>query len=162
MVRNKARLVAQGYNQQEGIYFTKTLAHVARLESIKILLAFVAYKSIKLYQMDVKSIFLNGFIKKEVYSNKKTKAYQQKYKKELLKKFKMEDAKLMNPFVTLSGDEEGYCNVDYARDKIERKSTSERCHFIVSCLILWTSKKQNLIALSMAKAEHAHQQVVPN
>ena len=67
MVRNKARLVAQGYNQQEGIDFTETFAPVARLEAIRILLAFASHKNIKLYQMDVKSAFLNGFIEKEVF-----------------------------------------------------------------------------------------------
>jgi len=62
VVRNKARLVAQGYNQQ-GIDFTETFALVARLESIRIMLAFASYKNIKLFQMDVKSDFLNDFIK---------------------------------------------------------------------------------------------------
>ncbi|GJW27503.1 retrovirus-related pol polyprotein from transposon TNT 1-94 [Tanacetum coccineum] len=65
--RNKARLVAQGYNQQEGIDFDETYAPVARLESIRILLAYACAHNFKLYQMDVKSAFLNGFINEEVY-----------------------------------------------------------------------------------------------
>ncbi|GJU94468.1 retrovirus-related pol polyprotein from transposon TNT 1-94 [Tanacetum coccineum] len=65
--RNKARLVAQGYNQQEGIDFDETYAPVARLESIRILLAYVCALDFKLFQMDVKSAFLNGFINEEVY-----------------------------------------------------------------------------------------------
>ncbi|GJY17728.1 retrovirus-related pol polyprotein from transposon TNT 1-94 [Tanacetum coccineum] len=65
--RNKARLVAQGYNQQEGIDYDKTYAPVARLESIRILLAYVCALDFKLFQMDVKSAFLNGFINEEVY-----------------------------------------------------------------------------------------------
>nr|GEX15703.1 retrovirus-related Pol polyprotein from transposon TNT 1-94 [Tanacetum cinerariifolium] len=65
--RNKARLVAQGYNQQEGIDFDETSALVTRLESIRILLAYACAHDFKLYQMDVKSAFLNGFINKEVY-----------------------------------------------------------------------------------------------
>ncbi|GJY02320.1 retrovirus-related pol polyprotein from transposon TNT 1-94 [Tanacetum coccineum] len=65
--RNKARLVAQGYNQQEGIDFDKTYAPVARLESIRILLAYACAHDFKLFQMDVKSAFLNGFINEEVY-----------------------------------------------------------------------------------------------
>ncbi|GKA99760.1 retrovirus-related pol polyprotein from transposon TNT 1-94, partial [Tanacetum coccineum] len=65
--RNKARLVAQGYNQQEGIYFDETYAPVARLESIRILLAYACAHDFKLSQMDVKSAFLNGFINEEVY-----------------------------------------------------------------------------------------------
>ena len=66
VVRNKARLVAQGYNQQEGIDYDETFAPVARLEAIRILLAYAAHKNFKLYQMDVKSAFLNGFINEEV------------------------------------------------------------------------------------------------
>ncbi|GJU24151.1 retrovirus-related pol polyprotein from transposon TNT 1-94 [Tanacetum coccineum] len=65
--RNKARLVAQGYNQQEGIDFDETYAPVARLESIRILLAYACAHDFKLYQMDVKSAFLNGFINEEVF-----------------------------------------------------------------------------------------------
>ncbi|GJT84151.1 copia protein [Tanacetum coccineum] len=65
--RNKARLVAQGYNQQEGIDFDDTYAPVARLESIRILLTYACAHDFKLFQMDVKSAFLNGFIDKEVY-----------------------------------------------------------------------------------------------
>jgi hypothetical protein len=61
-VRNKARLVAQGYSQVQGLDFGKTFAHVARLEAIMILLAFTTSKGFKLYQMDVKSAFLNGVI----------------------------------------------------------------------------------------------------
>nr|GEY87683.1 copia protein [Tanacetum cinerariifolium] len=63
--RNKARLVAQGYNQQEGIYYNETYAPVARLESITILLAYACALDFKLFQMDVKSAFLNGFINEE-------------------------------------------------------------------------------------------------
>ncbi|GJX43657.1 copia protein [Tanacetum coccineum] len=64
---NKARLVTQGYNQQEGIDYDETYAPVARLESIRILLAYACALDFKLYQMDVKSAFLNGFINEEVY-----------------------------------------------------------------------------------------------
>jgi hypothetical protein len=66
-VRNKARLVAQGFSQVEGLDFGETFAPVARLEAIRILLAFAASKGFKLYQMDVKSALLNGVIHEEVY-----------------------------------------------------------------------------------------------
>nr|GEU80390.1 retrovirus-related Pol polyprotein from transposon TNT 1-94 [Tanacetum cinerariifolium] len=65
--RNKARLVAQGYNQQEGINYDETYAPVARLESIRILLAYACALDFKLFEIDVKSAFLNGFINEEVY-----------------------------------------------------------------------------------------------
>nr|CAD1838643.1 unnamed protein product [Ananas comosus var. bracteatus] len=67
VVQNKARLVAQGFNQIEGIDFDETFAPVARLEAIRILLAFASYMNFKLFQMDVKSAFLNGYIFEEVY-----------------------------------------------------------------------------------------------
>jgi hypothetical protein len=67
VTRNKARLVAKGYSQDEGLDFDETYALVARLESICILLAYATYHGFKLYQMDVKSVFLNGPIKEEVY-----------------------------------------------------------------------------------------------
>jgi hypothetical protein len=67
VVRNKTILVAQGYTQVEGLDFGKTYAPVARLEAIRILLAFACAHNIKLYQMDVNSAFLNGYINEEVY-----------------------------------------------------------------------------------------------
>ncbi|WVZ76318.1 hypothetical protein U9M48_024302 [Paspalum notatum var. saurae] len=66
-MRYQARLVAQGFCQKEGIDYEETLAPVARLETIRILLAFAAPKGFKLQQMDMKSAFLNGFIEEEVY-----------------------------------------------------------------------------------------------
>ncbi|GJU91572.1 retrovirus-related pol polyprotein from transposon TNT 1-94 [Tanacetum coccineum] len=65
--RNKARLVAQGYNQQKGIDYDETYALVSRFELIRILLAYAYALYFKLFQMDVKSAFLNGFINEEVY-----------------------------------------------------------------------------------------------
>ena len=57
VTRNKARLVAKGYSQEEGIDFDETFAPVARLEAIRIFLAYVAHANFKVYQMDVKSVF---------------------------------------------------------------------------------------------------------
>jgi hypothetical protein len=67
VVKNKSRLVAQGYTQVEGLDFDETFAPVARLEAIRILLAYACSLNIKLYQMDVKSAFLNGKISELVY-----------------------------------------------------------------------------------------------
>nr|GEV93883.1 retrovirus-related Pol polyprotein from transposon TNT 1-94 [Tanacetum cinerariifolium] len=120
--RNKARIVAQEYNQQEGIDYDETYASVARLESILILLAITCANNFKLYQMDVKSASFNGFInevvyiaqpsgsidfekpnyvyklKKALYGLKQApKAWiffnQSKYIKETLKKFRLKDSK---------------------------------------------------------------------
>ena len=67
VVRNKARLVAKGYSQEEGIDYDETYALVARLEAIKIFLAFAAHSNFKVYQMDMKSAILNGKLEEEVY-----------------------------------------------------------------------------------------------
>jgi hypothetical protein len=67
VTRNKARLVAKGFTQIEGLDFGETYAPVARLESIRILLAYAAHHDFKLYQMDVKSAFLNGPLSELVY-----------------------------------------------------------------------------------------------
>ena len=67
ITRNKARLVAKSYNQEEGIDYNETFAPIARLEAIRMLLVFTSYMDFKLFQMDVKSAFLNGFIKEKVY-----------------------------------------------------------------------------------------------
>ena len=67
VTRNKARLVVQGYNQEEGIDYEETFTPVARIEARRILIAFAASMEFKLYQMDVKSAFLNGYLKEKVY-----------------------------------------------------------------------------------------------
>ncbi|KAI3815830.1 hypothetical protein L1987_15513 [Smallanthus sonchifolius] len=67
LVRNKARLVVQGFNQQEGIDYTEVYAPVARLEAIRLFLAFTSFKGFKVFQLDVKSAFLYEKVKEEVY-----------------------------------------------------------------------------------------------
>ena len=67
VVKNKARLVAQGCTQVKGLDFGETYALAARLKAIRILLAYACAHNIKHYQMDVKSAFLNGYINEEVY-----------------------------------------------------------------------------------------------
>nr|GEV25923.1 retrovirus-related Pol polyprotein from transposon TNT 1-94 [Tanacetum cinerariifolium] len=67
ILKNKARLVAHGYRQEEGIDFEESFAPVARLEAIRIFLVFAAHKNIVVYQMDVKTAFLNGNLWEEVF-----------------------------------------------------------------------------------------------
>ena len=67
VIRNKARLVCKGYAQQEGIDFEETFAPVARLEVIRMFLALSSFQNFKVFQMDVKSAFLNGDLEEEVY-----------------------------------------------------------------------------------------------
>ncbi|GKF21423.1 putative ribonuclease H-like domain-containing protein [Tanacetum coccineum] len=66
-IKNKARLVAQGYTQEEGIDYDEVFAPVTRIEAIRLFLAYASFKDFMVYQMDIKSAFLYGKIKEEVY-----------------------------------------------------------------------------------------------
>nr|GEY99888.1 copia protein [Tanacetum cinerariifolium] len=67
VIRNKSRLVAKGYAQEEGIDFEESFTPVARLEAVRIFIAYAAHKSFPIFQMDVRTAFLNGPLKEEVY-----------------------------------------------------------------------------------------------
>ncbi|XP_070010255.1 uncharacterized mitochondrial protein AtMg00820-like [Nicotiana sylvestris] len=67
ITRIKARLVVQGFSQEEGIDYDETFATVAILEAIRLLITFAAHMEFTLHQMDVKSTFLNGYLKEEVF-----------------------------------------------------------------------------------------------
>ncbi|GKF76146.1 retrovirus-related pol polyprotein from transposon TNT 1-94, partial [Tanacetum coccineum] len=69
VIHNKARLVAKGYGQKEGIDFEESFAPVARLEAVRLFIAYAAHKSFPIYQMEVKIEFLYGPLKEEVYVN---------------------------------------------------------------------------------------------
>ncbi|GJX80617.1 copia protein [Tanacetum coccineum] len=88
ILKNKARLVARGYRQEEGIDFEESFAPVARLDAIRIFLAYAAHMNMIVYQMDVKTTFLNEILAEEVYS---------KYALELLKKYGIESS---DPVIT--------------------------------------------------------------
>ncbi|GJV23327.1 retrovirus-related pol polyprotein from transposon TNT 1-94 [Tanacetum coccineum] len=81
VIRNKARLVAKGYAEEEGINFEESFAPVARLEAVQIFITYAAHKSFPIYQMDMKTEFLNGPLKEKA-----------KYALEILKKHGMEKA----------------------------------------------------------------------
>ncbi|GKA50309.1 putative ribonuclease H-like domain-containing protein [Tanacetum coccineum] len=85
VVRNKARLVAQGYRQEEGIYYDEVFALVARIEAIRIFLAFASYMGFIVYQMDMKSAFLYGTIDEEVYVSQPTGFVDPKFPKKVYK-----------------------------------------------------------------------------
>ncbi|GJT61822.1 putative ribonuclease H-like domain-containing protein [Tanacetum coccineum] len=85
VVRNKARLVAQGHRQEEGIDYDEVFAPVARIEAIRIFLAFASYMGFIVYQMDVKSAFLYGKIDEEVYVSQPPGFVDPKYPKKVYK-----------------------------------------------------------------------------
>eukprot|EP00253_Pinus_taeda_P028397 PITA_28397 len=116
VIRNKAKLVCKGYAQQEGIDFEENFAPVAILEAIRMFLALSSFQNFKVFQMDVKSSFLNGDLEEEVYIEQPDGFIlgndpnlnedgiflsQSKYLKKILKKSGMEDAKpVCTPMVT--------------------------------------------------------------
>nr|GEW05961.1 copia protein [Tanacetum cinerariifolium] len=124
--KSSSRNIAKGYAQEEGIDFEESFASVARLEAIRIFVAYVAHKSFPVYQMDVKTAFLNGPMKEE-------------------------DFKSTNPRdVSLSIR----LNADHAGCIDTRKSTFRGIQFLCDKLVSWMSEKQDCTAMSSAKAEY--------
>ncbi|GKE73076.1 retrovirus-related pol polyprotein from transposon TNT 1-94, partial [Tanacetum coccineum] len=97
MVINKARLVAQGYTQEEGIDYDEVFAPVARIKAIRLFLAYASFMNFIVYQMDVKGAFLYGTIEKEV-KQKDDGIFisQDKYVADILKKFNFDTVKTTN------------------------------------------------------------------
>ncbi|KAJ3709158.1 hypothetical protein LUZ61_012863 [Rhynchospora tenuis] len=158
VVRNKARLVAQGYKQQEGINFEETFAPVARLESIRMLLAFAANKGFTLFQMDVKSAFLNGWIEEEVFVQQPPGFVDHFKPDHVFKLHKALYGLKQAPRVWYGRQTEldlvGYTDADFAGDRLDCKSTSGTCQFLGGSLVSWSSRKQTSVALSTAEAEY--------
>ncbi|GJV24763.1 retrovirus-related pol polyprotein from transposon TNT 1-94 [Tanacetum coccineum] len=138
VLKNKARLVANGYRQEEGIDFEESFAPVARIEAIRIFIANAASKNMIIYQMDVKTAFLNGELKEEVYVSQPegfidpdhpTHVYRLK-KGSLWSKA---GSKGVNTAMALTT----YADVDHAGCQDTRRSTSGSDQFLGDKLILW-------------------------
>nr|GEZ43363.1 retrovirus-related Pol polyprotein from transposon TNT 1-94 [Tanacetum cinerariifolium] len=137
VIRNKARLVAKGYAQEKGIDFKESFAPVARLEAIRVFVAYAVHKSFPIYQMDVKMAFLNGPLKEEVYVAQP------------------------DGFVDSDHLEKGssfgltaFLDAGHARCIDSCKSTSGGIQFLGDKLVSWMSKKQNCTVMSSAEAEY--------
>ncbi|GJT63337.1 retrovirus-related pol polyprotein from transposon TNT 1-94 [Tanacetum coccineum] len=167
--KNKARLVAQGYSQEEGIDYDETFAPVARTEAIRIFLVFATYMNFKVYQMDVKSAFLNGKLKEEVYvkqppdfESSEFLDYVCKLDKALYGLKQAPKAWYLKGTPTLGlyypkylgFDLKGYSDSDYAGCNMDRKSTSGACQILGGKLVYWSAKKQQSVAMSSAEAEY--------
>ncbi|GJT02845.1 putative ribonuclease H-like domain-containing protein [Tanacetum coccineum] len=169
VIRNKARLVAQGYTQEEGIDYDEVFAPVARIEAIRLFLAYASFKDFVVYQMDVKSAFLYGKIEEEVYVCQPPGFEDPDFPDRV---YKVEKAlyglhqaprawylksqpKLglwypeYSPF-----DLVAYTNCDYAGASLDRKSTTGGCQFLGCRLISWQYKKQTVVANSTTEAEY--------
>nr|GEY56417.1 putative ribonuclease H-like domain-containing protein [Tanacetum cinerariifolium] len=169
IVRNKARLVAQGHRQEEGIDYDEVFALVARIEAIRIFIAFASYMGFIVYQIDVKSAFLYSTIDEEVYVTQLPSFVdpkfpnKDKYVTEILKKIDFLSVKTAStPIETqkpLVKDEEAadvdvHLYSDYAGANLDRKSTTGGCQFLGKRLISWQCKKQTIMATSITEAEY--------
>nr|GEU57507.1 retrovirus-related Pol polyprotein from transposon TNT 1-94 [Tanacetum cinerariifolium] len=136
VIRNKARLVAKGYAQEEGIDFKESFAPVAHLEAVRIFISYAAHKSFPIYQMDVKTAFLNGPLKEEVY---------------VAQPDGFVDPDHPEKFLTSKGFTK---DVDHVGCIDSRKSTSGGIQFLGDKFVSWMSKKHNCAAMSSAEVEY--------
>nr|GEW01672.1 hypothetical protein [Tanacetum cinerariifolium] len=175
VIRNKARLVAQGHTQEEGIDYEEVFAPVARIEAIKLFLAYASFMGFTVYQMDVKSAFLYGTIDEEVYVMQPPGFQDPEF---LAKVYKVEKAmhqvtpkechlhavKMIfrylkgHPKLGLWYPKESpfdlvlFSDSDYGGATQDRKSTTRGCQFLGRRLISWQFKKQIIVATSTTEA----------
>nr|GEU41507.1 copia protein [Tanacetum cinerariifolium] len=131
VLKNKARLVAQGFRQEEGIDFEESFVPVARIEAIHIFVANAAHKNVTIFQMDVKMAFLNGELKEEGTINMGLW-----YSKDI--------------GMSLTA----YADADDVGCQDTRRSTSRSAQFLGDKLFSWSSKKQKCTVISSTEAEY--------
>nr|GEW79722.1 uncharacterized mitochondrial protein AtMg00810-like [Tanacetum cinerariifolium] len=172
-------LVAVGYSQQEGIDYDETFAPVAQIEAIRLFLAYVAHKDFTVFQMDVKTSFLNGILKEEVFGMKNCDTVptpmveQAKLKLDLVGKpvdhtVYQSMIGLLMIFRYLKGtinlglwypkdfgfDLTAYSDADHVGCHLDRKSTSGSVQFLGDKLVCWSSKKQIYVSISTAESKY--------
>nr|GEY62521.1 retrovirus-related Pol polyprotein from transposon TNT 1-94 [Tanacetum cinerariifolium] len=140
VIRHKARLVEKGYAQEEGIDFEESFALIARLEAVWIFIAYAAHKSFPIYQMDVKTAFLNGPPKEEVYVAQpdgfvdpylQEKVYRLRKALYGLKQAPRAWYDELSKFLTSKGFTKAFSDADHAGCIDSRKSTSGGIQFLV-------------------------------
>nr|GEW95062.1 hypothetical protein [Tanacetum cinerariifolium] len=139
--RNKARIIAQGYTQEEGIDYEVVFAPVVRIEAIRLFLAYASFMGFMVYQMDVKSAFLYGTIEKEVYVSQPPRFEDHDYPDKVYKVVK-----------ALYGLHQAPRACDYDGASLDKKSTTGGCQFLGCKLISWQCKKQTVVATSLTEA----------
>nr|GEZ80995.1 retrovirus-related Pol polyprotein from transposon TNT 1-94 [Tanacetum cinerariifolium] len=179
ILKNKARLVARGYRQEEGINFEESFASVARLEAIRIFLAYVAHKNMVVYQMNVKNAFLNGNSWEEVYvsqpdgfvdsdnpnhskldEDKEGKAINPSHYRGMIgtllyliaNRPDLQFAICMCPDSSVALT--AFADADHAGCQDTRRSTSGSVQFLGERLISWSSKRKKSTAISSTEAEY--------
>ncbi|GJR16600.1 retrovirus-related pol polyprotein from transposon TNT 1-94 [Tanacetum coccineum] len=141
--RHKARLVARGYVQEQGIDFEETFSPVARFEPVRIILALAAMMRWMVFQFDVKSAFLNGELKEE--------GWQMQGSSEVI--YLTHPRPDLAYAVGLVSKVYALSN-DWAGAKDDMKSTSRNCFMFGSGVVTWALKKQAIVALSSTEAEY--------
>ncbi|GJS92815.1 putative ribonuclease H-like domain-containing protein [Tanacetum coccineum] len=173
VVRNKARLVAQGHRQEEGIDYDEVFAPVARIEAIRLFLAFASYMGFMVYQMDVKSAFLYGEIDEEVYVTQPkgslseyiicgsiNQTWCDEFEVLMKGEFEMSAIGLLRKFDHMIGSlmylTASRPDIMFAVSVVldTRKSTTGGCQFLGRRLISWQCKKQTVVATSSTEAEY--------
>ncbi|GJW71052.1 retrovirus-related pol polyprotein from transposon TNT 1-94 [Tanacetum coccineum] len=183
ILKNKARLVARGYRQEEGINFEDSFAPVAKLDAIRIFLAYVAHMNMIVYQMDVKTTFLNGILREKVYVSDPVDT-------PMVEKSKLDgdlQGKAVEPthyrgmvgilmYLTTTRPDltftvcmcarglwypkdssislTAYADADHAGCQDTRRSTSRSMQLLGDRLVSWSLKRQKNIAISDTKAEY--------
>ncbi|GKB96722.1 retrovirus-related pol polyprotein from transposon TNT 1-94, partial [Tanacetum coccineum] len=152
VTKNKARLVAKWYRQEQGINYDETFAPVARLEAIRIFLAYSSYMGFIVYQMDVKSAFLNGKILEEVYVEQPSGFESSDFLNHVCKLNKALYGLKQAPIAWYQANPKESHLV--AMKRIFRKSTSGGCQILGGKLVCWSAKKQSSVAMSSVEAEY--------
>ncbi|GJU76574.1 retrovirus-related pol polyprotein from transposon TNT 1-94 [Tanacetum coccineum] len=145
VLKNKARLVAKEYHQEEGIDFEESFEPIACIEAIKIFLAYATHKNMVVFQMDVKTAFLNGILKEEVYVSQLKGFVKSKTHPNYV--FRLNDSTYgLKQAPRACAGHEGFKDL--------RKSTSGCAQFLGENLVSWSSKKQKCTAISSTEAEY--------
>ncbi|GJZ53619.1 retrovirus-related pol polyprotein from transposon TNT 1-94 [Tanacetum coccineum] len=174
ILKNKARLVAKRYRQEEEIDFEESFAPVVRIEAIRIFIANVASKNMTIYQINVKTTFLKGELNEEVYVSQPEGFVDPDHPTHVYRLKKALYGLKHAPrawYNTLSRDElqvsdvnDGtnivflrittYADADHAGCQDIQRSTSGSAQFLGDKLVSWTSKKQKSTAISTTEAEY--------
>nr|GEX37166.1 retrovirus-related Pol polyprotein from transposon TNT 1-94 [Tanacetum cinerariifolium] len=172
VLKNKARLVAKGYRQEEGIDFEESFTLVARIEVIRIFIANAVSRNMTVYQMDVKTDFLNGKLKKEVYVSQPegfvdpdhpTHVYRLKKAlyglKQALRAWMDSCDSVDTPMVDRLKLDEDLSGIPVDQTRFRscqdtRRSTSGSAQFLGDKLVSWSSKKHQSTAISTTETKY--------
>nr|GEV14936.1 retrovirus-related Pol polyprotein from transposon TNT 1-94 [Tanacetum cinerariifolium] len=151
VIRNKARLVVVGYSQQEGIDYDETFVSVARIKAIRLFLAYAAHKDFTVYQMDIKTVFLNGILKEEVYVGQPLGFVSKQYPDHVYALDKALYGLKQAPRAWYDVLSQFLIEKGFQKD---RKSTSDSVQFLGDKLVCWSSKKQNCVSITTAESAY--------